>query len=197
MDTVPSTQEHGCYQCGSAQGSFQRLCPECTKRSEEKRAKLRKRLHVDTTGESDPFVFRILTLPTTFALAAAVGAGAAIGGIWALAGRYSLSEVTLLLALTTAVTFVLTVVSLVGVWVILKRNGIPCAKFGVLCPPLLYKPVVIALREGETSKVWQDVRIIFTAHTVGAVLFLSTLAFAFAIDINIFEPRSYTKTLQR
>jgi hypothetical protein len=193
---MTDAQTQGCYQCGSSEGSFQRLCPTCTASYEEKRSKLRQQLHIDTTGESDPFVFRILTMPATFALSAVLVSTLAILAVMTLAGHYNFSEVTLLLAITTAVTFILMLGSWVAVWLTVKRHQAEISKAAILCPPLIYKPIVHAMREGESAPLWRDVRIAFTAHIVGAVLFLSTLAVAFSIDVNIFQARSYVKTLQ-
>jgi hypothetical protein len=185
----------GCYQCGSSEGSLQRLCPGCTAAYAEKRSKLRQKLHIDTTGESDPFIFRILTMPAAFALSAVLLSTCAIALVMMLANQYNVSEVTLLLAITAGVTFILMTGSWATVWLTVKQHEPQCAKPALLCPPLLYKPIVNALREGETSALWRDVRIVFTAHIVGAILFVSTIAVSYAIGVNIFESRSYVKTL--
>ncbi len=195
--TMTGVQNQGCYQCGSSEGSFQRLCPACTASYAEKRSKLRQQLHVDTTGESDPFVFRIMTMPATFALSAVLLSVGAIGAVMMMAGRYGISEVALLLAITAAVTFLLMVGSWVTAWLTVKQHETQCARLALICPPLIYKPIVHAMREGEESQLWRDVRIVFTAHVVGAVLFVSTIAVAFAIDVNIFKGRSYVKTLEQ
>jgi hypothetical protein len=195
--TIIDAQNQGCYQCGSAEGSFQRLCPSCAASYAEKRSKLRQQLHIDTTGESDPFVFRIMTMPATFAFSAVLASAIAILGVIVLAKRYGVSEVTLLLAITAAVTFILMVGSWATVWLTVKQHETQCGKLALICPPLIYKRIVYAMREGEESQLWRDVRIVFTAHVVGAILFVSTMTVAFAIGVNIFQGRSYVKTLER
>jgi hypothetical protein len=173
------------------------LCPQCVATSEEKRARLRQRLHVDSTGATDTLVFRVLTMPVAFGLSAVAASTASIMLILMVAERYNVSGISLLLAITAGASFMLMAGSWALVWLAVKKHEKPGANLALLCPPLLYKVIIGSLRSAGVDKFWEDIHIAFTAHLIGTIIFAGTITLAWTLDVNVFSGRSYVQTQGR
>jgi hypothetical protein len=167
------------------------LCPGCISKSEQKRAKLRKELYVDTTGEQDPFLFRLMSLPGTVALSAVLISTLCIGGIVMYAEQYNIVGIALLLAITTGFCTAVTVGAWIIVWTIARRHRPETKVTALFFPPLLYRPLLDACRSDDQSVLWKAVHVAFTAHVVGVVILLATMALSWAVNVDVFDGRSY------
>lgn len=170
------------------------LCPGCVASSEQKRAKLRKELYVDTTGEQDPFIFRLMSLPSTVALSAVLISALCIGGIVMYAEQYNIVGITLLLAITTGICASVTAGAWIIVWKLARRHRPQTSLTALIFPPLLYRPILDACRSDDESALWKAVHVMFTAHAVGAVLLLATMMLSWVVDVDVFDGRSYYRS---
>jgi hypothetical protein len=193
---VSNEHSNGCYQCGSPGGSMTTLCPRCIADSEAKRSKLRKELYVDRTGERDPFVFRLMTMPVAFGFSAILASSLCIIFILMFADSYNIAGIPLLLGITAACSFLLMVGAWVAVWCTARRHYERSSMIPLVCPPMLYSPIIQAMRSDGADRLWADVHIAFTAHIVGIIIFVGTVGMAVALDVNLFNGRTYVKSAQ-
>lgn len=170
-----------CYSCGASGGSSSTLCPACREQGEQRRRRLQQRLQVDTTGEQDPFVYRLLSLPVGWVGLVMLLIAVLVGFAFQVGPRYGIAPVTTLLTATAVVVAALVVASWIELWRALRRLNPGVTWLGLLVPPVLYVDLFRSLRAADPKTAQAhaaQIRIIATAHALGMALLVLTLAVA-------------------
>jgi hypothetical protein len=177
----PTDSLSTCYNCGASGGSSSKLCPSCQQQGDERRRQLQQRLRVDTTGEQDPFVYRVVSLPVAWVGVAILLIAVLLGFAFEVGPRYGLAPVTTLLTATIVVVAALVVGSWIELWRALRRLNPGITVVGLVVPPVLYMDLFRSLRAPEPQAAQAhatQIRIIATAHALGMALLVLTLAVA-------------------
>ena len=190
-DTVGKANEvaSGCFQCGSPEGGAMRLCPSCTAAQAAKREISRKKLKVDTTGDRDTFLFKVVTVSLVTKVGLAVVVILGMLAVIGYAQDRGLSPIPFIILFSVVATGLLTLIALVSILGVIVAGDRDLGMKMVVCFPLMYPLLWRAAR--EESSLWDAVRHLVIAHGVGVVLLIATLVTASSISINLFSPATY------